>query len=262
MFRNLQDGVKILLTLNIGIFVLSYLLKIDLDQTFGLVPVKVWHGHLYQLVTYLFIHGNLMHIFLNMMGLFFFGPPLEEHWGTGKFLGFFIGTGVAGGLLSVFLNPNSFIPTVGASGAIYGILAANATLFPNTVIYIYLVIPVRAKWLVLGLGIYEFWMLFSGARSGISHEAHLGGLVAGGLYVLISEKFFGYRLSRRYLRRIVEQRWASQERERQRKYEELKRLREEADELLDKVNRKGLDSLTPYERKRLDEIAKRMRDEL
>lgn len=262
MFRTLRDGVKILLILNSGIFILTYILRINLDSLFGLTPYLVWKGHLYQLFTYMFIHGNFMHILLNMLGLFFFGPPLEEHWGTGKFLGFYFGTGIAGGLLSTLLNPTAIIPTVGASGAIYGILAANAALFPNAVIYLYLVIPIRAKWLVIGLAVYEFWMLFSGARTGISHEAHLGGLVAGGLYVLLTEKYFGYRVSRRFRQWRNEQRWEREERERQRKYEEIQRLREEADELLDKVNKKGLDSLTVYERRRLDEIARKLRDEL
>lgn len=261
MFRSMRDGVKMLLILNGGIFALQWILRLELSRQYGLVPLMVLDGHLYQLITYMYLHGNFMHVLLNMMGLFFFAPALEEQWGTGKFLVFYHGTGIAGGLLSVILNPSSFIPTIGASGAVYGVLAASAAMFPNAVIYLYLVIPVRAKWLILGLGLYEFWSLFSGSRSGISHEAHLGGLLTGGLYVLITEKFLGYRVSRKIKQWQYEQKWERDEKLRQQKQEEMQRLRDEADELLDKVNQRGLDSLTVYERKRLDEIARKLRGE-
>ena len=252
----LTEGVKILLIVMCGIFALEWILNAEWALRFGLIPAMASRGHVYQLVSYIFLHGSILHLLFNGLGLFFFGPALEERWGTGKFLAFFLGTGVAGGVLAMLLEPNSLVPVIGASGAVYGILAASAVLFPNAVIYLYMIIPVRAKWLIIGLGAYEFFMLFRGGV-GVSHEAHLGGMISGGLYVFASEKLLGYRIRRWWRQRRYNREYAARERER----EHTDSLRHEVDELLDKINRKGIDSLSERERRRLDEASRKLRGE-
>ena len=254
----LGEGVKIILIAIGGIFAVEWIMQLDWAVTFGLVPAMVLDGRVYQLVTYQFIHGNFLHVLFNAMGIFFFGPPLERQWGTGKFLAYFIGTGVAGGILATVLAPHSPIPVIGCSGSVYGILAASAVLFPEAVIYLWMIVPIRAKWLVTGLGIYEFVMLFRG-ESGISHEAHLGGLIVGGLYVMLSEKYLGYRLKRWYRQWQYNREWSEREKVRERERETKDGLRKEVDDLLDKVNKSGLHSLTEAERKRLDDASKKLR---
>jgi membrane associated rhomboid family serine protease len=128
------------------------------------------------LVSYMFVHANFMHILFNMIGLYFFGPRLEARLGDRRFLALYFASGIAGGLLSFVFAPNAAI--VGASGATLGVLAGYARFWPQDRIYIYGILPVTARVMVIGLVI---WSLFSGLRGGggIAEFAHLGGLIAG-----------------------------------------------------------------------------------
>ncbi|MDK9698607.1 MAG: rhomboid family intramembrane serine protease [bacterium] len=251
----LGEGVKILLIAMGGIFGLEWILNADWSM-FGIVPALVLRGHVYQLVTYMFLHGGFMHLLLNAMGLFFFGPTLEMRWGTGKFLLFFFASGIVGGLTATLLSPDSLVPIIGASGSIYGILAANAILYPDAIVYLYMIIPVKAKWLVIGLAAMEFLGLWRGGGN-TSHEAHLGGLFAGTIFVLATERYFGYRIKQWFRKRSYEREAAQRERE----WERTNALRSEVDELLDKINREGKDALSPSERKRLDDASRKLRGE-
>lgn len=150
---------------------------------FGLTPALVIHNfYLWQLVTYIFLHGSLMHILFNMLALWMFGSELESTWGIRQFTKFFFICGIGAGLLTVLLSPNSNSVTIGASGAIYGILAAYGILFPNRMIIFY-VFPIRAKWFVLGLGVIAFISSLSATGGGIAHVAHLGGMLCGLVYL-------------------------------------------------------------------------------
>jgi len=254
MFGRIGEGVKILLIAIFGIFALEWLLNTDWADRFALVPAMVMHGHVYQLITYQFLHANFWHVFFNAMGLFFFGPALEDRWGTPRFLGFFLGTGAAGGVLATLVMPSSPIPIIGCSGSVYGILAASAILYPDAVIYLYMIIPIKAKWLVLGMGLYEFVSMFYNHGS-ISHEAHIGGMVAGSLFVISTERYFMYRVKRWFNQRKYDREWNRREKER----EQMGDLRKQVDIILDKVNKNGIDSLTPQERRWLDEASKKLR---
>ena len=152
---------------------------------FGLSPALVTHRfYLWQLVTYIFLHdpSNLLHILFNMLGLWMFGSELERLWGTRQFTKFFFICGIGAGLLTVLLSPNSTTPTIGASGAIYGILLAFGLLFPERII-IFIVFPIPAKWFVAILGGLAFFSSISATGSGIAHVAHLGGMLCGFLYL-------------------------------------------------------------------------------
>lgn len=151
-------------------------------QKFGLTPSSITHSlYLWQLVTYIFLHGGFLHILFNMLGLWMFGSELESLWGTRQFTKFFFICGIGAGVLTVLLSPNSPVATIGASGAIYGILAAYGLLFPNRIIIFY-IFPIPAKWFVLMLGAMAFFSSLS-AGSGIAHVAHLGGMLCGLIYL-------------------------------------------------------------------------------
>jgi rhomboid family protein len=152
---------------------------------FGLTPVLVTHSfYLWQLVTYIFLHavGQPLHIIFNMLGLWMFGSELEALWGTRQFTKFFFICGIGAGLLTVLLSPGSPVTTIGASGAIYGVLAAYGILFPNRII-IFIIFPIPAKWFVLMLGGMAFISSLSASGSGIANVAHLGGMVCGLIYL-------------------------------------------------------------------------------
>jgi membrane associated rhomboid family serine protease len=156
---------------------------------FGLVPFDVTHFlFVWQLATYLFLHGGWSHIIFNCLALWMFGYELERTWGSRRFLSYFFLTGIGAGLFNVLLatmfgGPEVVTPVIGNSGAVYGILLAYGVLFPDRPIFLYFVIPVKAKWFVLIIGVVEFWMSLTQPGSGVAHIAHLGGMLFGYLYL-------------------------------------------------------------------------------
>lgn len=148
---------------------------------FALDPDKVWKGYfIWQLFTYIFLHGGFSHIFFNLLALWMFGGELESYWGSRKFLFYFFFCGIGAGIFTVLFSSYSVI---GASGAIYGILLAFGWLFPNRPIYIYFLFPIPAKYMVIIYGFIELFSSSSGAGGGIAHLTHLGGLVFGLFYM-------------------------------------------------------------------------------
>lgn len=128
-------------------------------------------------VTYMFLHAGFQHVFFNMLGLFFFGPRIEQRLGGKDFLWLYFLSGLGGAFLSIFFAPNN--PIVGASGAVYGVLLAFALYWPMERIYLWMILPVPA-WLLASLMVLgSLYSGFSGAGAGTAHFAHLGGLAAG-----------------------------------------------------------------------------------
>ncbi len=184
-------GVKWLLIANAIGFVVTFLsygtwvggmldwLKLYPARVVGYLAV-------WQLVTYMFLHGGLGHLFFNMIGLWMFGAELERTWGTRRFLQYYFLTGIGAGVCVVLADmltgaPN--IATIGASGAIFAVLLAYAILYPDNPIWVWFLFPVKAKWFVLGLGVINFLYLIKAPGSGVSHVAHLGGMLIGYLYL-------------------------------------------------------------------------------
>ena len=156
----------------------------EMVRIFGLTPDLVLRKlRIWQLVTYLFLHGNFWHIFFNMFALWMFGCELERYWSREKFLKFFLVTGIGAGVLSVLFNPLSQVPTVGASGAVYGILMAYGMMFPERLVYLYFLFPVKVKYFVAVLGAIAFLSALGSPGSPIAHMAHLGGMVFAFLYL-------------------------------------------------------------------------------
>ena len=179
-------AVKWLLIVNIIVFVfqLPYLGGRPLLWIFGLVPQLVWEQlHVWQLFTYQFLHFGLFHILFNMLALWMFGCDLERAWGTRFFLKFYWVSVVGGGLCVLFLEPAQAIPTIGASAGIYGVLLAYGRLYPNNVVYFYLLFPIKMKYFVLIIGAIAFFSSISPGNSGISHLGHLGGMLFGYVYL-------------------------------------------------------------------------------
>lgn len=183
------DGVKWLLIVNTVVFVLKSLL----DPTFGadirvleLAPVAVvFHFAIWQLVTYLFLHGGIWHLVFNMLTLWMFGTPLEQSWGTRRFLKYYFICGVGAGLCDVALNAaigNWSTSTIGASGAIYGLLLAFGVCFPDQTVLMGFLFPIKAKYMVMIYAAIELWMSL-GVNTGISNIAHLGGMAVGFVYL-------------------------------------------------------------------------------
>jgi len=166
----------------------------SLVDKFGLVPAEVTGKYyLWQLVTYIFLHGGFFHILFNMFGLYMFGSELEATWGTREFTKFFFLCGIGGALASVLVSPHSFVLIIGASGAIFGLLVAYGVLFPNRLIYLYMIIPIQAKWFVIIYGAINFLSALSVSNSGVAYVTHVGGMVVGFVYLKGARFFFDFR---------------------------------------------------------------------
>jgi membrane associated rhomboid family serine protease len=180
--------VKALIAINIAVYllqILSHLLGSHfIDFYFGLVPVRVTQEKmLWQFVTYMFLHGSVFHIFFNMLTLFMFGNDLERYWGTHRFLIYYFITGIGAGFCSWLVSMNSRAIVIGASGAIYGLLLAYGLTYPNRIVYLNFLLPLKVKWLVLIMGAMAFLSSISGSEPGVASIAHLGGMLVGYLFL-------------------------------------------------------------------------------
>lgn len=211
-FRVLPTVVKNLLIINVLMFLATFTLRkfnIDLNDILGLHFFKASGFRPYQIVTYMFMHGNFEHLFFNMFALWMFGANMENIWGSKRFLLFYLVCGLGAGLCqegvqyiqyatqlagheSVDLGGNmvlsmdrylNLMTTVGASGAIYGLLLAFGMMFPNSMIYLYFLFPIRAKWFVIGYAVIELISGFVGGGN-VAHFAHLGGMLFGLILIL------------------------------------------------------------------------------
>jgi len=235
----LVSGVMLVLQQFVGPLLVGYL---------GLTPELVLRRYwVWQLVTYLFLHGGIFHWLFNMFILWMFGRELEIRWGTAFFLRYFLICGLGAALCVLALSPHSDMPTIGASGAIFGILAAFALVFPDAVLYLYFVIPVKAWQAAFLFAFIEFFAGLSGGGLGLGRFAHLGGMLTGYVYLrsgewlrwgtLGSVREWGPKLKNLLHRRkpVVF-------------HEVTDDLVKEVDRILEKVLREGEESLTSKER--------------
>ena len=208
-FSFLPPVVKNLLILNVLFFLADVSLRtrgIDLTQWLGLHYITAQDFYPWQFITYMFMHGNFSHLFFNMFALWMFGYALENYWGSKRFLVYYLITGVGAALIQTgvlaleirrmtqglppfaaqhYINQ---IVTVGASGAVYGILLAFGMCFPNVPIFLYFFFPIKAKWFVIIYGVIELFAGIGGTADGVAHFAHLGGMIFGLLLILYWRK--------------------------------------------------------------------------
>ncbi|MGO9010180.1 MAG: rhomboid family intramembrane serine protease [Bryobacteraceae bacterium] len=183
-------GVKWLLIVNIVIFVLIYLCPFPLQRQIMLVmalsaEAAVRDLFVWQLVTYMFLHAGITHVLFNMLTLWMFGLQLERDWGTRRFLKYYFYCGIAAGIcvlvINILLGYWGTI-TLGASGAIFGVLVAFGVMYPNQTVLMYFLFPIKAKYLVMIFVGIELLLTF-GPNTGVSTIAHLGGAAFGFVYL-------------------------------------------------------------------------------
>jgi membrane associated rhomboid family serine protease len=210
-------------------------------------------------VTYMFTHGGFFHVFFNMLMLFFFGPPLEQAWGGREFIKYYLIAGLGGAVFSFIFAFHT--PVIGASAAVLGVMLAFAMNWPDMPIYIWGILPIKAKWLITFLAVMNLLAAVQGSADGVAHFAHLGGLAAGFLYLKLD-----YRVTGRLqdIRKAVRKKRFSvtpggAERPVRRNRAEDEALLDEVDRVLDKISQSGLASLTEAERQVLDEVSKKYR---
>jgi membrane associated rhomboid family serine protease len=187
----LTPAVRALIILNVAGYLLPLVVP-GLSLWLGLVPaLVVERWWIWQPVTYMFLHGGLFHLLFNMLALWMFGVDLERLWGTRFFARFYFVSGIGAALTTLLMSllPFGFAEalyvsvTVGASGAIYGLLVAFAMMYPHRPIYLYLLFPIPARIFVLIIGAISFLSSISGTGGGVAHATHLGGLLVGYLYL-------------------------------------------------------------------------------
>ena len=187
----LTPAIKVLVAANVAAFLLALAVP-AVTLRLGLRPADVVENFTFwQPVTYMFLHGGIFHILFNMLALWMFGVELERMWGSRFFVKFYFVAGVGAALTTMlcsflpfaFSNQLYYSLTIGASGAVYGILLAYARYFPHRPILLYFIFPIPAKYFVMIIGAISLLSAMSGPGGGIAHATHLGGLVAGYLYL-------------------------------------------------------------------------------
>ena len=214
-------------------------------------------------LTYMFVHADLMHLLLNMLVLFFFGPPLEDRWGAREFLRYYLICGMGGVLLSFLLAPGA--PIVGASAACYGLMLAFAMSWPDAPIYVWGIFPVKAKYLVGFFFLLTLVQAFGAPGGPVAHMAHLGGLLTGLVYIkadwrpVARLESIRRRVSRVRRLAIVPHDKEPQPRSGSWRGSDEGELLDAVDRVLDKISAEGMSALTRAERKLLDEVSRRHR---
>jgi len=186
MLPNLPPATRGILIANVVVFLLQLATHGALDGLFALQPPGPYF-HVWQLITYAFLHANLAHIFFNMFALFMFGGALEQLWGSRRFLVFYFASVLAAALVQLVTTSLSGIEesTIGASGGVFGLLLAYALYFPHQrLILLFLPIPMPAWLVVTGYAVLELLLGVTGSQAGVAHFAHLGGMLGGALVIL------------------------------------------------------------------------------
>ena len=306
MFRNIPTVTKNLLIVNLLAFIAQWILNPSNPEQSTLANLGGLHFfmasdfHLFQFITYQFLHGGFTHLFLNMFALWMFGCVVENVWGAKKFLFYYILCGIGAGVMQEIVQLFDFYfritaqdpsvtftelftigselshqlngwTTIGASGAVYGILLAFGMIFPNERIFIFpLPVPIKAKWFVCGYAAIELFMAMSSSGDGVAHMAHLGGMLFGFLMIYYwnrhpdssmnrsgGQEFFE-KLKRNFEKHqnnngnthMNAERGGAKEADRE--YNARKRQnQEEIDAILDKIRKSGYDSLTKEEKQKL-----------
>lgn len=271
---SLTPWVRRLLVANVLVFLLQVTLFTSprFLEAFGFTPLAAF-ARPWTFVTYMFLHGNLLHLAFNLLVLYMFGAPVEDRMGPRAFIWYYVLCGFGGAALSFLLIQVIPVPgpMIGASGAILGVALAFAWYWPDHPVFVFpLPVPIPAKWLMAGFVALDLVLARFGVSDGVAHLAHLGGVGAGLLYL----KGQDWRVTRaeRHLRRVSEPsvlvtpgpraaRGAGAPAPKpQTPRGPDARAHAEIDRVLDKISARGIESLTPAERKFLTEMSRRMRD--
>ncbi len=253
----LRKGIRLILVLNAVVFIVGQ--AANLGPAGILYPDRLFSDwQLYRLLTYGFLHGSFLHLALNMFALWIFGSELERIWGTRPFLVYYLCCLAGAGVFHVLIDPlvsETAAGVIGASGGVYGLVAAYGLLFARRRIYLLGLLPMRASTLALAFaGISLFSGIFQ-SEDGVAHFAHLGGMLSGVL--LIYWKPLRHRLRMRMHRKRMD-RYLQDSGPGERSREDIEKR---VDEMLEKISRHGLESLSREERAFLDEASRYLRRE-
>ena len=296
--RGMTPAVQWLLAANIGVYFLQLTLfgSNNVFNALGLDPAR-FPSAWWTIATYMFVHGGLMHLAFNMLSLWMFGPRIESAWGSRQFVYFYMWCGIGGGIAHLLLDGQAQV--VGASAAIMGVLLAYALRWPDEEVYLFAVIPMKTRWLVIWLAALNLAMGVSSTRggSGIAWFAHLGGLAFGWVYLRASS-FGGLDNFRKWVSPVPDEpedgfravpRVRPRNRDRGERSEPIdevvaksnaivakpaksaiipranadasKPSSEKLDMVLDKISKHGIESLTSEEVRILEEMSRKLRNE-
>ncbi|MDR2972072.1 MAG: rhomboid family intramembrane serine protease [Bacteroidales bacterium] len=298
----LPQVVKNLLIINGIMLLATFVFKtrgVDLNAIFGLHFYTSKSFEIWQPITYMFMHGDFLHLFFNMFALWMFGAALENTWGSKKFLIYYFVCGIGAGLIQMLVNgvqihllsqhlpqetiqqihdigPQLFkgnrefvskavqkinvamnVPTVGASGSVFGLLLAFGMMFPNSLIFVYFLLPLKAKWFVIFYGAIELFYGVTGTNNGIAHFAHLGGMLFGFFLILywnkryrfLKIKMFNFKKKRNIKYTTSSKYYYEPHHLSDEDYNYQKKQKEERLNLiLDKISKNGYESLTQEEK--------------
>lgn len=245
-----SHAVNKLILANVVIFIVQIIVGPGFWANLALTPRLLFQKfYFWQPVTYMFLHLGFWHLFFNMIILWFFGTTIESIWGGKKFLRYYITCGLGGALFSIILTYN--VTILGASAAVFGLYLAYAILFPNNYVYLYFLFPVKAKYFVTFLALFQLALGVSGP-SGIAYFAHLGGMAAGLLFFrreIMNTRFWS-RSRRRFIaqRQTRREKWDSQE-------------TTKIDSILDKIASKGYENLSTTEKRILENYSRKQKED-
>jgi len=261
----LTPAVKNLILAN-GIIYLMTILSAGAQQffitNFALFPRDVFSEFkIWQLVSYMFLHdpSGIMHILFNVIFLWMFGSDLEREWGNREFLKYYFITGIGAGLINIIISSTTNAPTIGASGAIYGIMLAYALRYPEREIYLYFLIPVKIKYFMGFLILVSFFSTFGSSGDGIAHAAHLGGIVVG--YAYLRYGFLLHKIKSGIGKNITNKyKFNPNMKFTKGGADKTEYYRRVMDQLLDKMNKVGYLNLSEDERDLLNESSQYLRE--
>ena len=188
----IPEVTRNIIAINVLLFIATIYSSNTMYEYLALFNYKSNYFHGWQMITHMFMHGSFTHLLFNMFGLYMFGSRLEQMWGAKRFINFYLITGLGAALLHTLVQDYEITqglvgvnqPTVGASGALFGILVAFAMYWPNTELFLMFVpVPIKAKWAVIGYATFELFAGISGFQAGVAHFAHLGGALFGFILV-------------------------------------------------------------------------------
>jgi membrane associated rhomboid family serine protease len=268
-FRPQWSMTLLLLAVNVAVFFLQKLVGPSFEHNLALSNRGLAQGHIWELLTFQFLHGSFFHLLFNCLAIFFFGRLVEDRLGRATFLKIYLISGTVGGLFHcamAALMPQHFGMTavVGASAGALGLLAAATMLDPNMTILAYFIIPIRAKFFLYLAGGFSLLYMVLAPNSQTAHSAHLGGLLAGVAYMRwgsLLESFLDSMRARSASRRFLKAQTRSWARNKARRPEDLppeEFISREVDPILDKISMHGIQSLTPREREILEAARAKM----
>lgn len=239
--------IKVIIIVNVAVFLFQQV-SAGLIPLLGLTPTRFlaeFPNLIYQTMTYMFLHGSFGHIFFNMFALWMFGTEIEQTWGTRRFGRFYVYSGLAGAILTLIVLSSQAVPMIGASAAIYGILVAYWFMYPNRLLYIYFMFPVKVKWAIPGFML--LGLIFSPGN--VAHMAHLGGALLGIIYMKS-----GWRPGW-FSGKVKNLRYKQKESKFRRNVKQTQDVMNRVDAILDKINEVGIDNITKADRKFLEEAS-------